>query len=829
MGQYKPKLILLESNDVVRDHAKSILTRAGWDVFCHQVSEDALDMLEQSREYLFALFISNFKLPEMEGDDILEKVKSISPVTQRMLIVPADRADILINAVNKAEIHACITFPFKDEDLIAQAGNCFKQFKMTLKRQRLKRVTAHQNKQMLKIAQKLKKKDDTYKELIEGKKEKKLTLASKIGKAERQKIPDMSVPLAGMLKKKEINPSPDAFYNEFLSLCTTIKDLFNKAISHLQPEPVPLNLEDILGRIKKTADGTLPKNETVSSDLMEKILNSIFMQSMEITRQDRKDRTEPGNTGTEKVDHFLDPYFEITVSDDRTKAYIKKIKEFDDNCPIPSVKDVLALLREKQIVYGILDDDGIQIWISSSSFAEKIVIAQGEKPVYGQDGKIEYHFMTDFTNPGKINEDGTIDFRERGNIPYALKGTLLAEKTPPKEGRAGITVTGAPITVEEAVDPVFLAGSGAELSEDKLSIRAVLDGQPHRDALGMISINPDLIIPGDVDFETGNIDFKGNIIVKGMVKEGFSVKGINLTAKEIEGAFINISGDLNVSAGITDSKISAHGHIYAKYVNHSTIMGFQDLVIQKEIIDSDILLSGSCKNPTGHIISSRICAKLGIEARKIGTSASAPCKLKIGIDNHIETLKKQINEAMEDSLKKTGVLKSEIRKLEDQDQALYREISEKAHIQDRAQLEIKELKKTLPDLQKSNDIIKLQEATHEVRKLLDRAKAAEKALNVVFDTQDKLANQIERLKAEMGRAEEQNKAHVLAQQALTSFSKKDLPVAVLTVAGTITTDSHIKGPHTSLMLKENRSKCRIQEITINENGMNYHELAISDL
>jgi len=82
MEKFKPKLILLESNDALRDHAKSILTKAGWDVFCHQVSQDALDMPEQSKEYLFALFISNFKLPKMDGDVILEKVKSISPVTR---------------------------------------------------------------------------------------------------------------------------------------------------------------------------------------------------------------------------------------------------------------------------------------------------------------------------------------------------------------------------------------------------------------------------------------------------------------------------------------------------------------------------------------------------------------------------------------------------------------------------------------------------------------------------------------------------------------------------------------------------------------------------
>ncbi len=383
--------------------------------------------------------------------------------------------------------------------------------------------------------------------------------------------------------------------------------------------------------------------------------------------------------------------------------------------------------------------------------------------------------------------------------------------------------------MDEVADPVFLAGSGTELTEDQLGIRAILDGQPHRDALGTISINPDLIIPGDVDFETSNIDFKGNIIVKGMIKEGFTVKGINLTAKEVEGSVIDLSGDLNISAGITNSKISAHGHIYAKYINHSTVKGFQNLVIQKEIIDSDVLLSGSCKNPTGHIISSRISAKLGIEASKIGTPSSTPCKLKIGVDSHIEALKKEMDKAIGDSIKTSDLLKNELKRLEDQDQALYREISEKAQIRDRAQVEIKERKKALPDLQKSNDARKLQEAANSIRKLADLAKAAEKALNGIFDTRDKLANQIEMLKAKINRAEEKNKTLVLGKQALTNFSKKDEPAAVLTVAKTIMVDTLIKGPHTSLVLKEDRSRCRIQELAINENGMNYHEMIISDL
>ncbi|MBU1582631.1 MAG: response regulator, partial [Proteobacteria bacterium] len=166
----KPKVIVLENNDDIRQRVESILSKEGWEVTCEQTSKNALHLLGQDKQWLFALFISNFKLPKMEGDDILQTVKSISPLTQRMLLVPADKPDTLINAINKAAINACITLPFNDQDLVDQARICFKQFKHAIKRQQLKRVTGHQNKQMFKIAQNLKKKEIAYKHLIDEKK-----------------------------------------------------------------------------------------------------------------------------------------------------------------------------------------------------------------------------------------------------------------------------------------------------------------------------------------------------------------------------------------------------------------------------------------------------------------------------------------------------------------------------------------------------------------------------------------------------------------------------------------------------------------------------------
>ncbi|MCD4721106.1 MAG: FapA family protein [Desulfobacula sp.] len=810
----KPKVIILESNDTIREHAESILSKSGWDVTCEQVSKEALNTLTQSKKTLFALFISNFKLPKMEGDDILQKVKSISPLTQRMLLIPADKPDILISAINKAEINACIISPFNDEDLIDQAKNCFKHFKHTLKRLQLKRVTVHQNKQMFKIAQSLKKKDTAYKHLIDEKKAQKLMLKSKKRSTENESDLNTNLSLSSLMEHKKIAPAPDTFKNEFIAICKTIQGLFDRVTTKHHSDPVNLNF----GKIVTEEGQDLQENKPAPSELLEKIIKEALTRMITTEIQSSDKFFEADDTATDTTDDIINEYFEISISESQTKATIKKIKDPDNKLPTPGLSDLLDMLRQKQISYGILDDEAIEIWISKS-FTEEIIIATGEDPVHGHDREIKFHFETDFTNPGKINEDGSIDFRERGNIPHVNKEDLLAQKIPPQESKPGITVSGIPIPVNEIIDPVFVAGSGTEMSEDELSIHAVIDGQPHLDAMGTISVNPELIIPGNVDFQTGNIDFKGNIVVKGMIKEGFTVKGINLTAQEIEGGTIDMSGDLNISAGITDSNISAHGNIYAKFINHSNIMGFGDLVISKEIIDSDIMLSGSCQNQTGHIISSQVTAKMGIEAGKIGTSSSKPVKLKVGVDEHIEILKKQIVETLEASVSKSNLLKDEIKKLENQDQELYLTISEKAHIQDRAQLEIKELKNSQAE----------GDQTKKIKKLNEKAKIAEKELNTIFETQDKIADQIEQIKNQIAVMEGKNKNLVIEKKALKEFSKKDRPQAVVTVAKTITQDSIIRAPHSSIILKEDASRCKIQETGSDEEGIPLYEMNILDL
>ena len=650
----KPRILILEANESLAARAIDLLEDQGWEVNWEQVSKKALDQLEESKASPFHLFISNFKLPKMEGDDILKNAKAISPLTQRMLMVPSTNTEMVIRAINKAEINACITTPSTDQDLINQTQACLNQFNQAMKHEQLKRVTIHQNKQMFQIAQRLKKKDKICQEKISEKKAEKLLRRSKLRKAKTKKQKNLS--LSDRLQLHEISMDPEALGQEFAKLADYIQAIFGSTAAKTGLEKSSPEISQIIGSPPQQPELD-PQTTLIRDGLIQELLDLVFSSP-------RNTDTPPQPISGEETDEtsVLKAACKITISQDQTQAFTKMTGPGPESLTLTSLLD---LLRQREISFGITDDPAIESWIENADPGkEKFLVAQGEPPVQGKDGTVSYLFETDYTNPGKIMEDGRIDFRDRGEIPYVHKGDLLSTKLAPVEGKEGMSVSGTPILVEEVLDPVFMGGNGTKLSEDGLSIFATLDGQPHLDALGEISVNPELTIKGDVDFKTGNIDFNGNILVMGTVKEGFSVKCISLTAKEIEGATIHLSGNLYISDGITDADIASVASIHAKFINNSQVNGFGNLVIQKEIIDSQILISGACENSTGVILASQIIAKGGIEAGKIGTTASKPAKLKIGMDEHIERQTAEIETQLTASVSRLQEIRDKIKAVE---------------------------------------------------------------------------------------------------------------------------------------------------------------------
>lgn len=202
--------------------------------------------------------------------------------------------------------------------------------------------------------------------------------------------------------------------------------------------------------------------------------------------------------------------------------------------------------------------------------------------------------------------------------------------------RQGQNIYGDEIETLPGQDIPLRFGKGATLSEDGLKVLAEVRGYPKYSLAGVIFVHNEYTAPGDVDYETGHIDYDGNVNIKGCIKSGFKVRGNDIKTIELDGGIVEAEGDVVVAGGINEGKIYARGNVFAKFIHNSEITCMGNVQVGKEIVDSTIEIGGACIIENGKLISSEVAAKMGVSARHIGTEMAGPSILKIGRDTFTE-------------------------------------------------------------------------------------------------------------------------------------------------------------------------------------------------
>ncbi|MCG8533149.1 MAG: FapA family protein, partial [Desulfovibrionales bacterium] len=532
---------------------------------------------------------------------------------------------------------------------ILQARACRKRFQEELEKRQFKRVIKRQNEKLLDLGKKLKLKGEKAREQINAAQER---LAQMPPQTPPEEFSIQDISLSSLMEDLGLPVTPKNILQLFAAAQHSLEGQMTllaqeEKISWDAPELQELNInfEDLLAP-DAAEDNAMPP-PVVNT------LRAMVYFNLLTSKEARE--FFPGESGINIANTskggLITTFLEVNTDEDQLQASLRTKKLLNSN--EITAADILEFAQEIGITHGLVSQENLQKWMDKTPAPKsEFILAKGTPSQPNSDGQIEYFFKINYTNPGKILEDGSIDFRDRGDIPFVKAETILARKTSPKQGEPGINVYGESIPLPELYDPPLLAGNGTQASEDEMEIIATQDGQPHLDALGSVSVNKDMLIQGDVDFKTGNVNFNGNIIVMGRVKEGFSVKGISLTTKAVEGAVIELSGDLNVSNGMTNTVVKNVANVHAKFINNCKIKGFGNILVQKEVVDSNVLVSGKCDISKGHIIASTISASQGIEGRIIGTEASAPPLLKVGITDHIDSLLKENKTAIQASMEK---------------------------------------------------------------------------------------------------------------------------------------------------------------------------------
>ena len=521
----------------------------------------------------------------------------------------------------------------------------------------------------------------------------------------------------------------------------------------------------------------------------------------------------------------------LEISKDFMAAFLSKTDEFDENMTLAGLKEALL---DKGIVTGLVADDMIEGFIDSSGFMTKTFrVAKGIPPVQGKDATMEFFFNTDYLKVGGLTKDGGIDFKDRGEIPNVEEGTVLAEKIPMVASRNGHNIYGDETETIPKEDIVLKIGKGAKLSEDGIKVLADVKGFPKCTLSGHIFVHQEYITEGDVDYETGHINYDGNVTVKGRIKSGFKVKGNDITAIELDGGSITADGNVKIDGGVNEGKIYARGNVYAKFIHQSQVVCMGDVIIGKEIVDADVECSGICVVENGKFISSRITAKMGVNVRNIGTPMAEPNIVKVGHDPFTGKELEKIKGKVAGIKKQIAQCQNKKEKLKKENLNFQKQITELAHVQDRSQLEVKQINSDISLMQTgSENAEKINILKEKMDQLEIKLQKTEKNLDTCFGKSKNIEELMGKIDGEIKVLETESKNLFQEKTNLISWAKSNPGKPVVTVDGEILSGTLIIGKHCEKRVTEVIRHARIVEaLCTSEDGQsrNIYEMRVESL
>lgn len=319
----------------------------------------------------------------------------------------------------------------------------------------------------------------------------------------------------------------------------------------------------------------------------------------------------------------------IEISDDEMEAYATYLPGL---CSFQlSEEEILKLLKEKGL--ELISDDVAKMLLQAPM--KRILVAKGTPPVDGEDASLEWVYQKPVST---VAEDAQyVDFKEIvSKWDYVTAGTVLVEKKPAEKGKPGKNVKGRVIGAKDGrdIDLRKLAGKNTSVTEDGLKIIAKIDGVVMKEG-SRVSVLSQLIISGDVDYHTGNIeDFVDAVQIMGTVREGFKVKAKASIQVHgvVEGAYLEAGQNIKIDgvvAGNDKAVLVAGNAVMARQITKTRVTApiviAESGVLFSQVECTDLYLTHS----KARIAGSTILAERYIVAPNVGNDMAERVVLQI--------------------------------------------------------------------------------------------------------------------------------------------------------------------------------------------------------
>ena len=323
------------------------------------------------------------------------------------------------------------------------------------------------------------------------------------------------------------------------------------------------------------------------------------------------------------------PGFSIIVTPDGLKAYLQIPPK---TTVFPTEKDLCLELQNKSIITGI-NMLAIAEIAQGKRSPGLVEIAKGIPPQPGTPAKIE--IIVDMSGVGKPKElvDGRVDHHEIGSVINIAKGVELARRIPPAEGIDGRNVFGKAVSPPMPENVQLIARSGTCIAPDNPDLLlSSIDGALLIGKDNVIEVRNEKIIENDIDYATGNINFAGDLVIKGSVRAGFFVEVLgNLRIYgNVEDTRIKSGGSVEIDGGAVGAGtgiIECHGSVKVRHLENFSIKSGENVFICEDALHSNISSNGKIKAKS--IIGGSVNA-FGVDCESIGCARETRTTLDIG-------------------------------------------------------------------------------------------------------------------------------------------------------------------------------------------------------
>lgn len=127
-------ILLVDDEKCILDSLYRGLKKEPYDILCAESGKEALDILEAQD---VSLILSDVKMPGMDGIEFLRRASKKSPHSVKILLSGYSEVDLIVDAINTANLWRYVPKPWNNEDLIMAIKNGIEYFELKEERREL--------------------------------------------------------------------------------------------------------------------------------------------------------------------------------------------------------------------------------------------------------------------------------------------------------------------------------------------------------------------------------------------------------------------------------------------------------------------------------------------------------------------------------------------------------------------------------------------------------------------------------------------------------------------------------------------------------------------